>query len=368
MGKRIVLAVAGAGKTYKICETLNPEKNNLILAYTHENVKNLVNGLKHFLGYIPSNTHIMTFDSFIYRYMINPYLPSICDFFNVENGIKGITIKEPPQQSIIVNGYRRKNPYYHTKEKFEHYYNSHGLLYNEYLPDLLMFVKNKDINLVKKACMYINEYFDEIFVDEFQDFRETKYKLITEMAKYLNNIMLVGDFYQHSVSGTNNSGIPFKKNKLDVDYNDFLDELKKMKFDVDDTSLVKTRRCSKNVSDYVHNKIGINFSSYDDHSGNVIILNDNNEIKNILDDDNIIKLVYENAKNMEFNALNWSYSKGDTFEDVCVILTKSLANFTDDTFDSTKISIVTKNKLYVALTRPKRNLYIIPFNLIKTIL
>lgn len=82
MGKIVVLAVARAGKTYKICKTLNPEKNNLILAYTHENVKNLVGGLKQSLGYIPSNTHILTFDSFIYRYMINPYLPSI--FVNVK--------------------------------------------------------------------------------------------------------------------------------------------------------------------------------------------------------------------------------------------------------------------------------------------
>ena len=213
--------------------------------------------------------------------------------------------------------------------------------------------------------MYINKYFDEIFVDEFQDFRETKYKLITEMAKYLNNIMFVGDFYQHSVLGTNNSGIPFKKNKLDVEYNEFLDELKKNKFDVDDTSLSKTRRCSKNVSNFVCKKIGINFSSYDNHEGNVILLDDNNDIKNILANDNIIKLVYANAKNMKFNAMNWSYSKGDTFEDVCVILTKSLSNFTEDIFDCSKISIVTKNKLYVALTRPKRNLYIIPYDSIK---
>ena len=35
MDKKVILAVAGAGKTYHICESLNPKKKNLIL---HNNV------------------------------------------------------------------------------------------------------------------------------------------------------------------------------------------------------------------------------------------------------------------------------------------------------------------------------------------
>lgn len=45
MDKKVILAVAGAGKTYHICDSLNPKKKNLILAFTHENVHNILTEL-----------------------------------------------------------------------------------------------------------------------------------------------------------------------------------------------------------------------------------------------------------------------------------------------------------------------------------
>ena len=41
MAKRVILAVAGAGKTYYICHEIDPTKRNLILAFTHENIYNI---------------------------------------------------------------------------------------------------------------------------------------------------------------------------------------------------------------------------------------------------------------------------------------------------------------------------------------
>lgn len=41
MAKRIILAVAGAGKTYHICHKIDPTKRNLIIAFTHENIHNI---------------------------------------------------------------------------------------------------------------------------------------------------------------------------------------------------------------------------------------------------------------------------------------------------------------------------------------
>ena len=39
MAKRVMLAVAGAGKTYHICHEIQPDKRNLIVAFTHANIK-----------------------------------------------------------------------------------------------------------------------------------------------------------------------------------------------------------------------------------------------------------------------------------------------------------------------------------------
>ncbi len=36
-----MLAVAGAGKTYELCHSINKEQRNFLLAYTNENIKNI---------------------------------------------------------------------------------------------------------------------------------------------------------------------------------------------------------------------------------------------------------------------------------------------------------------------------------------
>lgn len=65
-------------------------------------------------------------------------------------------------------------------------------------------------------------FYDQLMIDEFQDFREYDYDLITALSQYVNNILLVGDYYQHSVSAINNSGKPFKKNSKIVGYDEFI--------------------------------------------------------------------------------------------------------------------------------------------------
>lgn len=365
MGKRIILAVAGAGKTYELCRAIDPKKRNLIIAYTHENVKNIINNLYKIYNYIPINTMILTFDAFVYRYMINPYMNTIKDFYNEPNCfINGITTNPPPEKSIkLKNGSYKKNFLYVEKGKLNHYISKTNKLYNDLLADLLLSVKNKNINLLKKITNNLNLFFDKILIDEFQDFRKERYKLIIEMSKYFNDILLVGDYYQHSVLATNNSGIPFHKN---ISYNTFIQELKNNKFEVDDTSMNKSRRCSKKVCEFVQQKLKINFYSFDDHDGDVIIIRNYDFAKKIIENNSIIKLVYNDSIKKQFNAINWSYSKGDTFEDVCVILNDNIDEIINDNFDESTIkSQVIKNKLYVALTRPKRNLYIITNKLYK---
>ena len=63
--------------------------------------------------------------------------------------------------------------------------------------------------------------------------------------------------------------------------------------------------------------------------------------------------------------MNWSYSKGDTVNDVCVILTKKLEKLDRDSTSINSIKVVTKNKLYVAMTRSRFNLYIIKDSIFK---
>lgn len=358
MAKRVILAVAGAGKTYHICHEIQPEKRNLIIAFTHANIKNIQNELLRAYGEIPEMTRVMTFDSFVYHMIIRPYEASVFDYFGEEYKFDetSITLKKPPQKRIKVNGRDVPNRKYKKKELLQHYMDERKQYYCETLSELAMYVKKGRESLVRTAAEKLNLFFDNVLIDEFQDFREYDYELIVKLSKYLTNIVLVGDYYQHSVSGQNNSGKPFKKAKTEICYDDFIQELRGAKFDVDETSLIYSRRCSEEICSFIRNKLGIQIQSAGINSGTVIRPSN---IQEILDDKNIVKLVYDNASRYSFRAVNWSYSKGDTYEAACVILNGSTKKLIEDTFFASTLKTVTLNKLYVALTRSRGDLYIV---------
>lgn len=359
MAKQVILAVAGAGKTYHICHMIDPLKKNLILAYTHENINNIKRELTDAYGSVPELTNVMTFDSFIYRYMLCPYEPSILKFFGQEALVStGITTMDPPPMQIKnKSGKRISNPKYKKKDSLEHYMTTQKQYYCATISELIMYVKQGRESLIKRVGNKLNCFYDKIMIDEFQDFREHDFELITAMAKQVENVLLVGDYYQHSVSAVNNSGKPFENRKGEVSYAEFVAMLQKEGFTVDFDTLKKSRRCSKNICDYVQEKLGIEIESCEIHDGQVVWADDNPE--KILEDPSITKLVYQKAADYTFEAFNWSYSKGNTVDNACVILTDKFEKLGEKDFNAQGIPISTINKLYVALTRSRGNLYLI---------
>ncbi len=365
MDKQIILAVAGAGKTYHICHSIDPTKKNLILAYTNENIHNIENELCDAHKGVPELTTVMTFDSFVYRHLICPYEPSIAEHFScpafISSGI--CTIDPPPKQITNAKGRMVANPKYITKDKLRHYITNQGQYYCATLSELVLQVKKGRDSLVKRAAARLNLFYDYVLIDEFQDFREHDYELIMTLAKQLNSVMLVGDYYQHSVSATNNSGKPFKKRKGDVGYSEFISELQSEGFNVDTTTLSKSRRCSAEICDYVSKKLGINISSQDEHEGSVIWADD--LAVEILNNKQIVKLIFKEADKYSFQALNWSYSKGDTVDAACVILTDRFDRLDSEDFSIQGIPVSTINKLYVAMTRSRGDLYLMKSSIFK---
>ena len=367
MAKRVILAVAGAGKTYHICHSIDPNKKNLILGFTHENIHNIMDEFIDAYGRDPELTTVMTFDSFVYRYLVCPYEPTIGEYFGKPEFVStGITTIDPPPQRLIKNGRPVPNPYYVSKDKLEHYITSNGQYYCANLSELMIQVKRDRKSLIKRAAANINNFFDHVLIDEFQDFREHNYELIIAIAKQVDEIVLVGDYYQHSVAGLNNTGKPFKKRSGDVAYDDFVRELEGLNFFVDEVTLSKSRRCSANVCKFVREKLGINIESDNNHEGSVIWLDEGN-IETVINDPKIRKLVYKDASAYHFKPMNWSYSKGDTVAEACVILTKDFESMDRNDFTSQDIPVTTKNKLYVALTRSAGNLYLVKASVFKKI-
>lgn len=354
MAKQVILAVAGAGKTYTICSSVNPENKNLILAFTHENIHNINSELIKRFGKVPELTNVMTYDAFLYRYILCPFEPTILKCFGKTDFVrKGITTKNPPDRTLVIKGKRVPNRAYKKKEEFEHY-ETNGRYYCDTLAELILYVKEDKNKLIAKVAKYVNMFYDQVCIDEFQDFREYDFDFIVSLSQKLNNVLLVGDYYQHSVSGDNNSGRPFGK----MDVHAFVECLKKNKLAVDTTTLSRTRRCPKAVCDFVEEKLGIEFGCDNEHIGDIYWLDESN-VCEILEDDAVVKLVWNNAKKYSFNAVNWSYSKGDTYNAICIILTDTVADIQNDKFDVKRLTEITKNKLYVAITRTKGDLYFV---------
>lgn len=367
MAKRVMLAVAGAGKTYHICHSIDPAKRNLVLAFTHENVFNIQRELIDAFGAIPEFTTVSTFDSFVYHNLILPYEPSIGAHFGCDQFVsKGITVIDPPPQRLeSSSGNMIPNKRYYAKDKLRHYVDGGLRYYCATLSELALQVKCGKTALVTRAASRLNHFYDKVSIDEFQDYRKHDYDLILKLSKVLNSVTLVGDYYQHSVSGQNNSGKPFVKGKTEIGYQEFLGKLRREGFEIDEITLNESRRCSPAVCSFVSEKLGIKITSSGTCEGEVIWIEENPDV--ILSDDRITKLVYRDSDRYTFRSVNWSYSKGDTMNSTCVVLTEGFERLSEEDFSLKGMSRATINRLYVALTRSRGNVYLIRASLFKTV-
>ena len=316
MVKKVILAVAGSGKTYHICHAINREKRNLILAFTKANVANIKRELEDAFGSIPRHTIVQTFDSFVYQNFILPHERTIRLFFG-SPGFKstGITMVDPPpkpkskkksgktsevrsEDGEREDGQRiqaTKGRYY-PKDKLQHYITNSHEYYCATLSELALYVdfsnlKNnerlkKEESLIVKALRRLGIFYDSILIDEFQDFRRYDFDLLMRLVKGDFDLVMVGDYFQHSVAPFNNYGKPFDNKDL----KDFVRFLKKQGFEVDQSTLLSSRRCSVGVCDFVSKKLNVPIESSNENIGEVLWAD--NRIKEILDDDRIVKLFY----------------------------------------------------------------------------
>lgn len=76
-------------------------------------------------------------------------------------------------------------------------------------------------------------------------------------------------------------------------------------------------------------------------------------------------MIFKEADKYLFQAWNWSYSKGDTVDAACVILTDRFDELDNEDFSIQGIQVSTINKLYVAMTRSRGDLYLMKYSTFK---
>ncbi|HXD92129.1 MAG TPA: carboxypeptidase-like regulatory domain-containing protein [Bacteroidia bacterium] len=134
---------------------------------------------------------------------------------------------------------------------------------------------------------------------------------------------------------------------------------------IDLVTLNKSHRCSPTICSFITNKIGINIESHKENVTNVYVVETKAEAEPIISNNDIVKLFYQKHYSFNCYSKNWGDSKGeDKYDKVCVVLNKTTyQKFKANSMN--ELPAQTKNKLYVACSRSKSDLYLIPEEVVK---
>lgn len=332
MDKRVILAVAGSGKSKTIIDRVHDDSKILIFTYTELNTAQLKQRIIKKLGYIPEGVRVYTYFSFIYSFCFRP----LCGY---ELKTRGIVFPKEPVSRFIKKNTRK------------HYIDNNNRIYAHRIAKLLI-----EFKVMPEIISRIERYFDLICIDEVQDFSSNDFNLLCELSKTQIEIMLVGDFYQHTYD-TSKDGTTRRNlhNSLDNYRRSFINA----GYLIDESSLSKSHRCSPTICRFVSNKLHINIESHRTDEVDIKFIDHEDEIESIFLDESIVKLFYQNSKKYSGNTQNWGKVKGvDCYDDVCVVLNiKTYKAYLKSELH--KLEPATLNKLYVACTRAKQNLYFI---------
>jgi DNA helicase II / ATP-dependent DNA helicase PcrA len=330
MGKRVILAVAGSGKTTHIIDGLSLDKKSLIITYTINNQKHLRNKIISKFGYFPSNITLLSYFTFLYSFC---YRPLVSNSFPS----KGISFQIPPAYL------RKSNPLF--------YRSSTGNLYSNRVADLII-----GFNACAQVISRIEKYFDEFIIDEAQDIGGRDFNFLENIARADLDILLVGDFYQHTFD-TSRDGRTNATLYSDLD--GYIQRLSNAGFTVDTDLLKKSYRCSPNTCEFITSKLGIDIHSHRNDETQIIILGDEIRAAPIINDSSIVKLFYRQHYLYECFSRNWGECKGeDDYHDICIVLNQGTQTHLErGTLHN--LAPTTKNKLYVALSRAHGSVYLI---------
>jgi len=338
MDKRVIFAVAGAGKTTQIVSQLSDTDACLILTYTRTNLENIRRAVIRRFGYFPTTITLDTYFSFLFSFCIRPLL-------SLADRPAGLFFETNP------NFYASGDARYLTRS---------GYLYAN---RAAKFIEHR--NLQDAVIRRMQKYFNAVFVDEVQDFAGNDFNFLKVICRANLKTIFVGDFYQHTFDTSRDGGV---NKTLHDDLESYQKHFKKMGLEVDNTTLTKSWRCSPDTCNFISEKLDIMIESNRVDKTDIFLIDGIEEAQMFFEESDIVKLFYRQHYLYPCFSRNWGDCKGeDSFGDVCVVLNAD----TDKKFRQGKLRDLnpqTRNKLYVACSRARGNLYFVSEALIRTML
>lgn len=329
MDKRLILAVAGSGKTSYIIDQLDLEQRHLVITYTINNLHNLRTRIIKKWGYFPQNIRLFSYYHFLYAFCYKPYL-------HKSISAKGVNFN--PNRNMFAKNRAR-------------YLDSGSRLYSNRISKffeiegILTDIENR-----------LSKYFDQILIDEIQDFGGHDFNFLETLVKADTNIVFVGDFYQHTFDTSRDGNVNGNIHNV---YADYQKKFEDMGLQPDADKLSKSYRCSPSICGFISEKLDIMIESHCDDATQIKFIENEDEADTLFKDNNIVKLFYQEHYKYDCFSRNWGGCKGeDQYQDVCVVLNAtSLRKYKNDCL--AELPAQSKNKLYVALSRARGDLYLV---------
>ncbi len=341
MDKRVIFAVAGAGKTTHIINSLSHDRRSMIVTYTDNNYHHLCQRIIQKFGYMPENITVLTYFNFLYSFCYKPFL-------HEKYKARGIFWETIPRSAARYNASQKG--YYISTSKYLFHNRIAKLVRQEALE-----------NVISR----LQKYFDTLYVDEVQDFGGHDFNLLKALCASEINICLVGDFYQHTFD-TSRDGTVNKS--LFNDFEQYKAIFESIGISVDTETLSHSFRCTSEVCTFIRDNLGIHIQSHKDEASQVLFISDQQRVFELFGCNQTVKLFYQKHSTYSCFSQNWGKSKGqDHYSNVCVVLNPTTMKAYNNSALS-GIAPASRNKLYVACTRANNNLYFFEETKLKAII
>lgn len=337
MDRKLILAVAGSGKSTFMIDRLDLQQRFLVVTYTENNVAHLKNKIIRKFGYEPQNITLLSYFQFLIRVCYRPFLKDVCH-------AKSIFWKMPNINTLKL---KRDNPLF--------YMTRGGCLYHNRIAKLC---QSKCLESIRER---IERFYDCFMFDEVQDLGGHDFNLITAILPLNIDVCFVGDFFQHTFDTSKDGNVNISLYK---DFNRYVKTWKKTKLVIDTTTLCMSYRYSPTICDFVAKELGIPMKSHRSDQVEIKFIDSNKEAIELYNNDKIVKLFFQESRKYDCYAFNWGASKGlDDFCDICIVLNDTTLKAYNEG-KLRKLKPETLNKLYVACTRAKGNIYFVPYKFV----
>ncbi|QXV63996.1 AAA family ATPase [Mucilaginibacter sp. 21P] len=335
MAKTLMLAVAGSGKTTLLVDRLCADRRTLILTYTNTNERNLRSAIIKRFGYHPKNISLFTYYTFLYSFCYRPLL-------SLKMGSAGINWLPNPDRFAKGD---------------DQLVDRYGRLYSN---RIALTLKRK--NVLSEVKTRLERYFDQIFIDEVQDFAGNDFNFLDTLVSASLEQLFVGDFFQHTYDTSRDGNV---NGTLHDDLQRYVARFESLGLRLDKKTLSKSHRCNPEICAFVEEQLGITIGSHRSGGSSIIHISSAADAAVLFRDNSVVKLFYQAHYHYDCYSKNWGESKGeDRYQDVCVVMNgKTWKSFQDGELKG--LPSQTRSKLYVALTRTKGNLYLLPESLLK---